>query len=301
MKKSNTVWIITAVCLIISGAIISLLSLEKLNFDFNKLNTHKFISNENIITEDFSNIKIGIDTSDIAIVRSKDNICKVVTVNTENIKHIVTVENNVLLISAEDNRKWYDYVGIFSEEPSLTIHLPKDSYDFLKIECDTSDITVQKGFTFGEVEIETDTGDIGFSADSQDIINISTDTGDVVFGNIKASDITLESDTGYITFNSVDCKNIKVETETGDVTFNSSVTSEGILVTSGTGDVTFNNSDAAEISITTDTGDVKGRLLSPKVFVCSSDTGDIDVPVSITGGKCEIKTNTGDIEMYANK
>jgi len=38
-------------------------------------------------------------------------------------------------------------------------------------------------------------------------------------------------------------------------------------------------------------------LLTDKVFITKTDTGSINVPDSITGGRCEIKTDTGDIKI----
>ena len=52
--------------------------------------------------------------------------------------------------------------------------------------------------------------------------------------------------------------------------------------------------------ITTDTGNVKGSLLSEKVFIVSTDTGKKQVPNTITGGRCEITTDTGDIIISIN-
>ena len=52
-----------------------------------------------------------------------------------------------------------------------------------------------------------------------------------------------------------------------------------------------------ELKIITSTGDIEGTLLSDKVFIVKSSTGDIDVPSSITSGMCEITTSTGDIEV----
>jgi DUF4097 and DUF4098 domain-containing protein YvlB len=65
-----------------------------------------------------------------------------------------------------------------------------------------------------------------------------------------------------------------------------------------TGDVKLDSVDAAEIYIDTDTGDVKGTLLSEKIIFATTDTGDVDVPRCTVGGRCEIKTDTGNIEIY---
>ena len=59
--------------------------------------------------------------------------------------------------------------------------------------------------------------------------------------------------------------------------------------------------DAAELEISTDTGDVKGSLLTEKVFITRSDTGRIRVPETVTGGKCKITTDTGNIEIEIQK
>lgn len=301
MKTAKKIWIIIAVCLIAVGSMISAWSLASTGFDFEGLATEKFISNEHNITEDFSNIKIDVNTSDIDFVRSETNECMVVAIDSEKVKHTVTVENDTLLIRVEDNREWYDYIGISFGEMSLTIHLPKDSYNSLNIEADTSDINVPKKFTFNTASIETDTGDVDFSANMLGALDISTDTGHIGFGNIKAQNIMLESDTGDITFNSVECENVSVENDTGHVRFNNTLVTHKMTVVTGTGDVKFDYSDAGEISVRTGTGDVSGRLLSEKVFVCDSSTGKIDVPDSVTGERCEITTGTGDIEIYTNR
>lgn len=48
---------------------------------------------------------------------------------------------------------------------------------------------------------------------------------------------------------------------------------------------------------TRSTGDVTGTLLSEKVFITETGTGSVNVPKTVTGGKCEIKTSTGDIQI----
>jgi len=50
----------------------------------------------------------------------------------------------------------------------------------------------------------------------------------------------------------------------------------------------------------TDTGDIRGSLLSSKVFLADSGTGKVDVPKTVTGGKCQVHTDTGDIKITIN-
>lgn len=74
------------------------------------------------------------------------------------------------------------------------------------------------------------------------------------------------------------------------------IATEKLSIERTTGDVEFDDSDAADIFVKTGTGDVTGSLLTDKVFITQTDTGDVDVPQAITGGRCEINTNTGDIK-----
>ncbi len=75
------------------------------------------------------------------------------------------------------------------------------------------------------------------------------------------------------------------------------IAGEQFSIDRSTGDVRFDRCDAPELLIKTDTGDVRGSLLSEKVFITQTDTGRVNVPKTVTGGTCQITTNTGDIKI----
>ena len=47
----------------------------------------------------------------------------------------------------------------------------------------------------------------------------------------------------------------------------------------------------------TGTGNVTGSLLTEKIFLTETGTGRVEVPQTATGGKCQIRTGTGDIRI----
>ena len=53
----------------------------------------------------------------------------------------------------------------------------------------------------------------------------------------------------------------------------------------------------SSIDVYVSTGDVTGTLLSDKIFFAETTTGDVSVPKLTSGGKCEISTTAGDIEI----
>ena len=321
MKTAKKVWITVAICLIVLGAGVSMCSLAKLDFNFESLATQKAISNEHKITDDFSNIKIDVDTSDIEFVYSQTDECMVVFVENEKTKHNVTVNNNTLVIDVEDNRKWYDHIGISFSEMSVTVHLPKEKYVSLNIETNTSDITIPKDFTFDSIDIKNSTGDVSCNASTANDLKIKTSTGHINVDNITASNMNLTTSTGGINVKSADCSgkietkvstgktnltNVKCESlisngNTGDIKLTDVIAAKDFNIKRSTGDIRFDECDAGEILITTDTGDVGVTLLTDKVFICKTDTGDIDVPKTTTGGTCEITTDTGDVRIKIGK
>ena len=62
-----------------------------------------------------------------------------------------------------------------------------------------------------------------------------------------------------------------------------------------TGSETFDESWSGSFKIeSTEFADLKA---GDKVFITDTSTGNISVPKTITGGKCEITTSTGDIRI----
>ena len=276
---SNTKkWVIAAVVLILAGGLIFAGAMMTLNWDFNKLGTDKFFTNTYEVSEEFNKISIDSFTTDVEFIFPENEKCKVVCFEEEKLKHSVSVSEGTLVIKTEDFRKWYDHIGISFTAPKMTFYLPNSEYESLNLKTAAGDVKLPKEFSFDKIEINGDTCDIECNASASSLIEIKTDTGDIELSNITAGEV-------------------KATVSTGDVYFNNLAVKGKITVTSNTGDVRLERSDADEIYINTDTGDVKGTLLTAKVFFTETSTGDVSVPKTVTGGRCEIKTSTGDIEV----
>lgn len=277
MKKSTKIWLIVATSLVALGCIIFSVAMTKNYWDFTKLSTVKYETNTYKVTDDFNSISMLTDTADILFVQSDDKICKVVCYEMSDMKHTTTVQNDTLTINVTDEREWYDHIGITLGSPKITVYLPKTEYDSLVIKEDTGDIEVPKDFKFGTIDIATSTGDItiaGVTCEDDIVINVST-------GKANLTDIK--------------CKSFISDGSTGDISLNNVIAIEKFSIERSTGDVKFDACDATEIWVETDTGDVTGKLLSEKIFITETSTGDVHVPKSTNGGKCEITTSTGDI------
>ena len=93
----------------------------------------------------------------------------------------------------------------------------------------------------------------------------------------------------------INCTTLDVKGGTGDQRFTDVIASGDMNIKGSTGDIILDGVDAANIYITNSTGDVSGTILTDKIFDLYSNTGAEIHPESRPGGKCEVKTSTGDI------
>lgn len=321
MSKNIKLWLIIAAILMLLGSIVFVGAMSMIKWDFKKLGTSSFETNTHELNEDFHNIRLKSNTADILFVPSENGECKVVCYEETDAKHSVSVQDGTLTICVDNQKKWFQYIGIHTGTPKITLYLPKTEYGTLNIENSTGAVVIPKNFQFEAMDISVTTGTVKNYASVTGSVNISSTTGavtvesisagaleiSVTTGNVKASGISCQGDvsvnvsTGRTELMDISCKRVVSTGNTGDITLRNVLAEEKFAIERSTGDVKFTNSDAAEIFVKTDTGDVSGSLLTEKVFIIETDTGDIDVPKSINGGKCEIITDTGDIEITINQ
>ena len=288
------------------------------NWNFKNISTVKLVTNTWDIREDFHSISIDSDTETIRFVPSDHGTCRIEFLEEEKVKHTAEVKNGVLNITSTDTRNWTDRSAVFStESPAITLYLPAGGYQALTISETTGDVELPKDFSFESIDIHASTGDVDCYASASGHLQIRLNTGDIQLGQVSAKDVTLKVSTGHVDVSDLQCSghldltvstgrselrdiscgSFSTDGDTGDITMKNLIAEEKISIERSTGRVKFEGCDAGELFITTDTGDVSGSLLSDKVFITKSDTGHVDVPKTITGGRCEITTDTGDIRI----
>ena len=292
-------------------------SLDPSTLDFSKYSPLKLVTNDHRIDEQYQNISVITDTAEVTFIATNNSYTSVVCNEQENAKHSVAVKDNTLLIELSDTRKWYEYIGIFTETSKITVYLPQAKYGILTVKDDTGNVNIPENLKFQSIDIEESTGNVTCKASALESVTIKTSTGNIQAENISASTVHLSVSTGKITASNISCSgdiNVNVSTgktkleniqclnfnstgNTGKISLEDVICSGKFSVERSTGEVEFDDCDAAEVVIITDTGDVEGSFLSDKIFIVESDTGDVDVPKSTIGGKCEITTDTGDIEI----
>ena len=315
MKHKTLTWLLIATFLLLMGCILFGGVMMALKWDFSRLYTVKYETNEYTVSDPVQGVLVVTDTADIALIPSET--VSVDCTEQENAKHSVSVKDGILQIEIVDQRKWYERIGFNFGTTKIRVYIPKGEYEVLTIKGSTGGVVIPEDYAFAKMDIHQSTGYVTCQASTTDTMKIKTSTGNIHVENVSTGHLELSVTTGkIITTNvsccgdmhvsvstgktiltNVSCKNLSTNGNTGDIVLKNVVAEEKLTIKRSTGHVKFESCDAAEINVKTDTGDVTGTLLSEKLFLCKTDTGRVDVPKATAGGVCEVTTDTGDIRL----
>lgn len=265
------------------------------------------------INEPFAEIEVGSDSGTIRVEKSRDDVCCVECWQSENYVYNVSVQAGRLKIEGE--RK--GLLGLFhlgANDPVICLYLPEGAYDRIDAEAASGDVVIAEGLTFGNVAMNTASGNITFSGAASDTVEAKSASGKIqIFGSANCAE--LHSTSGSVTV-AGDVKTIHAQTTSGGVriadgaveTANVSATSgsiafenvnaESLSASTSSGRVQFINADAQKIDIETVSGSVTGTLRSDKIFNVKTTSGDVQTPRSAAGGgECDIQTTSGDVSI----
>ena len=178
-----------------------------------ELETHEYE-----IKENFKDITIIADTADIQFMLSENTNSFVVCEEEKNANHSVIVKENTLRIKVDDNKKWYDDIGINLCTPKITVYLGKSEWGNISLKTDTGNILLDNIIATGKLAIETDTGNVNFEACDASEVIIETDTGDVTGSFLTDKVVFAESETDNVDIPKVIAdEKCEIITDTGDI------------------------------------------------------------------------------------
>lgn len=318
MSKAKKVFIILAVVFIIIGLAMTGIAMAAAGFDFKNINTVSYETKIYDIKESFEVLIVDDTNCDIRMLASESDVCKVTVCDTAGMEHQVEAYDGALHVTSNDNRKWYEHIGIFSSEDcEVVIELPEAEYRSALLKTMSGDIDVSDGISFEDAILISTSGDVLFNGVVKNELTARSTSGEVVVENIETTYVNVESTSGDVKLSGISGFSVIAASTSGDVQL-SDVNVKG-LVTSSTsgdidmdvvnvenkaeieavsGDIEFDAFDAGTIEMKTASGDVKGEIITPKNIITDTSSGDVTVPVSdSTAGDCVIETVSGDIKI----
>lgn len=284
-------------------------------FYLNSLDTRNLQARTYTVDEKFSSVKINETSSNIFIQPSKDKTCRVECYEGEKTHYDVRVENGELNITRRDRHNLIEF-GIFAENP-LTVYLPENEYGDIDISTASGDVEFGGAFTADMVNVDTASGDVkagaltcrkltvnGASADIDlgnvdcEELSVKTASGEIELDYVTARELSARSTSGDIDMRNVHADSLKTTTASGEMELQNVTAGVKMNLESTSGDIGLERCDAGELKISSTSGSVYGSLLTGKTFIAHSTSGDIDIPRTDDGGRCEVSTTSGDIKLF---
>lgn len=318
MKVAKRNLLIAAAATVAAGLLLCFGAFAAMGFDFSRLNTLTVETHTYTVEDPFVNLSVDGAECDVRLFPSEDGSCKVVCRESDKIDHTVKVVDGTLTIKRVDHRKWYEHiVGFHWGKMEVAIYLPESAYASLSVTSVSGDVEIPAGFSFGEAEVQSTSGDVRFLASVENGLSVKTVSGDLFVQNTAPKSLRARSTSGDVTVSSVQvgaeltiktvsgdlslsqitCGSIDAETTSGDVECTALRASGSLRVKTVSGDVELRGCDGGTLWIKTTSGDVSGRLLTEKRFVTDTTSGRVRVPNAASGGTCEVTTVSGDIEF----
>lgn len=222
----------------------------------------KYVTNTYEIKDAYQNIILNLKDAKVNIEPSDNDSTKVVFFEKKRRPYEVLVQDGALTIKPK-KAKWYNFLRIGIDRSEIKVYVPKSALDGISVKSNVGRVSISSINCSGTIDIQTNTGKI-------DLENVS-------------------------------CEIFESKGNCGHTTLGGLIAKKSISIKRNTGKVLLNNCSAPEIFVKTNTGRVGGQLPSNTVFVIRTNTGKIEIPKApigeAIGGRCEIKTNTGNIKF----
>lgn len=320
MKKSVKILLIVAASLVVAGAALCGVALA-LGGNMNAGQTEKVT---HTVEEPFDTIAVNVGSAETIIRKSETGKCYAVCSESDKVHYTLSVADGRLTLSEQDDRSWYDLIGIQVGTWKAELYLPEGSYEELMATLSSGGFEcTDSGISFGNTTLTGSSGSIHFAAAVTGDLRVKTSSGSIRLeksapqslsvvassGSIKlnqvvaASHMKVETTSGSLSLDSCDgaevvlkssSGSIRVEDMTpgtvsatassGSVKFERVVAAATMQVETSSGSVTLNDCDAAELSLECTSGSIKATLLTGKIFEVRSDSGSIDCPASDRNG-----------------
>ena len=324
MKKFALVSLIVAVVLVLVGTISMFAVLSSQNFDLSFLNVNlngdtnlEFVTTKYEVDEKFDSVNIDETSADISIILTKEKNAYVETFCSENVTYDVAVKGKTLNIQ----RKEKNSVSLFSvgtPDSYLNVYLPEKDYKDLVVNATSSDILINTDLTFENADVECTSGIIELSSIAKNDVKLHTTSGEIYLSDVECKTIGVSSTSGTIEIENVKtsggidvhttsgeinieniftCKTLNANSTSGEVNTYNVVSTDYFSVDTTSGEIELIDCECENINLKSNSGDISGQLLSSKVFVTNTASGDVSIDPSAYGdtGKCEVRTTSGDI------
>lgn len=205
---------------------------------------------------------------------------------------VTTVSGNVTVLAGIEGDADLETVSGDIEMKKLQVQ------GAFRLETSSGNIEAKNLQVQGTFRTETSSGDIRFeTVDVGEELYCKSSSGNVTLMKLRAMDLTASASSGDVRLDTVSVKGkLALNIASGNMDLETCLAGSMKLHTAS-GDMELEDCDAGSLHLDTVSGDIEGQLRTGKDFDAASASGSIRIPASSKGGKCILRTLSGDIRM----
>ncbi len=290
MKK---IIMIVALVLIVLGAAITALAFAV----GGKLEEYQKVTHE--AEGAYTSINAKTSIAGIVIKKSENGKTYAVCSETEKLTYSLAVENDILILSEQDNRRWYDNIGISVGEGICTLYLPEGAYNKLyaetssgKIDCTEADMRYQSA------ALITSSGKIKGTLTVSGELQVKSSSGRIEMERCAANTVSVSSSSGVVSLESLTAgASMEVRASSGKIEI-SDVSAQMLTVGSSSGAIEIEALTACvSLSVTSTSGRIEIADAVPQVLTASASSGAIDMEDVTASVRIDADTTSGSITL----
>lgn len=270
------------------------------------------------VSEAPTQIKIETIESRVEILPIEGDEWRVECKETEKLSHTIDLVDGVLTVKQTDNRRWYDYIGILNgfQKNSVTVYLPRGTYDFLDVASTSGSIKVQEGFAFDGAELKNTSGSISMASSVEGALTVRNTSGSItvsggVGGNLTTQNtsgstrvlggvngaLQIHSNSGRIEVKDATPIKAEISNTSGSIYLENVICKESCNIKNTSGSIELAYCDAMSFDVKNTSGSIRASLLSAKTFNCHSVSGGVNIPKDGNGGTFRANSTSGSIRV----
>jgi DUF4097 and DUF4098 domain-containing protein YvlB len=298
MAKKRKIMIIVLSC-ILALATLAFVALALCEFDFSRIGGGKVKEKTINVIGTYKNIDVNDECADIKVVRSTYSEYRVKGYEKLGLRTEVVgnKETSTLEIIVFDTRKWFEKIFANNNDRVITVYLPANEYDLMKINTVSGDVSIDGNLNVDTIKVSTVSGRVSTNGGAPSLL-VSTTSGSVTLQGEGYNSIDVTTVSGGVKATNVKAESASVQTVSGGVVFSAVTAKERILVKTTSGNVDFDYAESGSMTVETVSGRVSAKVAGVSTFDVTTVCGIVKVPSNTVGGGIfKIKTTSGNVNV----
>lgn len=303
MKNYTKIALIVAFCCIAAGLLLAIPFMDHMGMANISITVPKTVSSETEeksfpISGEIRSIDIEDISCNVHILPSADGQCRIDYTDNDMLEHRIKSDNANLSIEVEETGDWFNRFVSVQQEEYVIVYLTECALERVCIETISGEIEISPDISIESAELSSISGNILCSAPVLDRLNAASTSGRIEIESASGCLMNIQTTSGDIFLKSLSPAELHASTASADLILRNICVEGTMELNTASGDIELHEVDAHDANLGTVSGDVEGSILTPKNFITSTVSGNIQVEDSYNAKETwAISTVSGDIEI----